>query len=189
MAFWPFYLTLLLSRDRATASTGRSGAPALPPDALGRAIAQVDAELDAALHGLGGWAEGVLARERDRLHELRTAWAAQAECIRDMDRLLAQVERAADEPLAGAMSERVQASRQAVRQNLQRLGQVRAKAHQDLVETLAWVRELVSMIHLAKFTDAPASRAEELIGEIAAAVHGLSRVTWNSVTHQSASSK
>ncbi len=44
--------------------------------------------------------------------------------------------------------------------------------------TLAWVRELVSMIHLAKFTGAPASRAEELVAQIAAAVEGLSALTW-----------
>jgi hypothetical protein len=40
------------------------------------------------------------------------------------------------------------------------------------------VRELVSMIHLAKFTGAPASRAEELVAQIAAAVEGLADVTW-----------
>ncbi len=44
--------------------------------------------------------------------------------------------------------------------------------------TLAWVRELVSMIHLAKFTGAPAARAEELVAQIAAAVEGISAVTW-----------
>jgi hypothetical protein len=44
--------------------------------------------------------------------------------------------------------------------------------------SLAWVRELVSMIHLAKFTGAPAARAEELVAQIAAAVEGLSEVTW-----------
>ena len=44
--------------------------------------------------------------------------------------------------------------------------------------TLAWVRELVSMIHLAKFTGAPASRAEELVAQIAAAIEGISAVTW-----------
>ena len=30
---------------------------------------------------------------------------------------------------------------------------------------LAWVRELVSMIHLAKFSGAPAARAEELVAQ------------------------
>jgi hypothetical protein len=43
---------------------------------------------------------------------------------------------------------------------------------------LAWVRELVSMIHLAKFSGAPAARAEELVAQIAAAVEGLSELTW-----------
>jgi hypothetical protein len=40
--------------------------------------------------------------------------------------------------------------------------------------TLAPVGELVSMIHLAKFTGTPAAHAEELVGQIAAAVEGLS---------------
>ena len=44
--------------------------------------------------------------------------------------------------------------------------------------TLAWVRELVSMIHLAKFTGAPASQAEELVAQIATAIEGISAVTW-----------
>jgi hypothetical protein len=34
------------------------------------------------------------------------------------------------------------------------------------------------MIHLAKFTGAPASRASELVAQIAAAVEGISAVTW-----------
>jgi len=34
------------------------------------------------------------------------------------------------------------------------------------------------MIHLAKFTGAPASRAGEIVAQIAAAVEGLSEVTW-----------
>jgi hypothetical protein len=46
------------------------------------------------------------------------------------------------------------------------------------MDTLAWVRELVSMIHLAKYTGAPASRAEELVAQIAAAIEGISAVTW-----------
>ena len=49
--------------------------------------------------------------------------------------------------------------------------------HADLVGTLAWVRELVTMIHLAKFSGAPAARAEELVAQIAAAVQGLSEVS------------
>jgi hypothetical protein len=34
------------------------------------------------------------------------------------------------------------------------------------------------MIHLAKFTGAPAARAEELVAHIAAAVEGLSETAW-----------
>ncbi len=52
--------------------------------------------------------------------------------------------------------------------------------------TLAWVRELVSMIHLAKFTGAPASRAEELVAQIAAAIEGISAVTWQDAGPDSA---
>ena len=64
--------------------------------------------------------------------------------------------------------------RQARRNNVERLKRVRQRAYEDLFGTLAWVRELVSMIHLAKFTGAPASRAEELVAQIAATVEGLS---------------
>ena len=60
---------------------------------------------------------------------------------------------------------------------MERLHRVRNRAYQNLTGTLAWVRELVSMIHLAKFTGAPASRAEELVAQIAAAVEGVSAVT------------
>ena len=47
----------------------------------------------------------------------------------------------------------------------------------DLLATLAWVRELVTMIHLAKFSGSPASRAEELVSQIATAVEGLREVS------------
>ena len=80
--------------------------------------------------------------------------------------------------LPEVLNERVRQSREARRQNIERLRQVRQRAHEDLMGSLAWVRELVSMIHLAKFTGAPAARAEELVAQIAAAVEGLSEVTW-----------
>ena len=47
------------------------------------------------------------------------------------------------------------------RENLERLKSIRSQMHDDLMGTLAWVRELVTMIHLAKFTGAPASRAAQ----------------------------
>jgi hypothetical protein len=183
VAFWPLYLPILLSQrdmpvDTVPADDRADG------DEMSRAIAQVDAELDTALSSLDGWAENVLSREKDRLAELRTALASQAARIREMDALMAHsdvdaasaAESAAhEEPL---VVDRRLLSEQARRKNLERLHEVRRRSYDDLMGTLAWIRELVSMIHLAKFTGAPASRAEELVAQIAAAVEGVSAVTW-----------
>ena len=56
--------------------------------------------------------------------------------------------------------------------------------YDELMATLAWVRELVTMIHLAKYTGAPASRAVELVRQIAAAVKGLSNGNHNAARAQ-----
>jgi hypothetical protein len=187
VVFWPLYLPILLARP----SRGVMRDAALPAgdrDEMAEAIARVEAELEAALSSLDGWAEGVMAIEADRIRELRAAWTAQAGRIREMDRLLAcegstgPGSPAAEAGSAGASgiesSERCRRSEEARRSNLDRLRRVRHQAHEDLMGTLAWVRELVSMIHLAKFTGAPASRAEELVAQIASAVKGMSAVTW-----------
>ena len=60
---------------------------------------------------------------------------------------------------------------------MRRLQELRGRLLDDLLGTLAWVRELVTMIHLAKFSGAPASGAEELVSQIAAAVEGLSEAS------------
>lgn len=174
--FWPLYVPMLLSRGASSPASDRR-APRRADDGMAAAIAQVDAELEAALGSLDGWAEDVLAREKGRIGDLHAAFCAQAERIREMDRLLALPEETpADPDLVG--SERLRSSLQARQENLDRLRRVRRQAHDDLLGMLAWVRELVSMIHLAKFTGAPASRADELLGQIAAAVEGLSELTW-----------
>ena len=106
-----------------------------------------------------------------------------------MDRLLALPEYAGtDDPVsalppvgsaeASTTADRLRSSRLARRQNIERLRRIRQRAYEDLIGTLAWVRELVSMIHLARFSGAPAARAEELVAQIAAAVEGLSELTW-----------
>jgi hypothetical protein len=171
--FWPLYVPVLL-RAGATVPV-RNEAESLDDMAAG--IAQVDSDLQAALGSLGGWAEGVLTREKDRLGELRSAWTAQAQRIREMDRLLSLPEHTSRLASDG-VNPRLQKSEQARHRNLQRVQRLRERGYDDLMGTLAWVRELVSMIHLAKFTGAPASRAEELVAQIAAAVEGLSEVTW-----------
>jgi hypothetical protein len=184
--FWPLYLPLLLSArsDRAAATEPRTTAPL---DEMAAAIAQVELELDAALSSLDGWAEDALAGEEDRIAELRHALAAQATRIREMDDLLSRIDSphaaeiqtpANDVLFSHDVRERCHKSQQAWAHNVARLAQVRRQAHADLMATLAWIRELVSMIHLAKFTGAPASRAEELVAQIAAAVEGISAVTW-----------
>ncbi len=174
MLFWPLYLPLLLASNRVLASV-----PAAPADELTAAIHLVDAELAAALGGLDGWAGEVLARERGRLRDLSAAWLAQAERIREMDRILARPEYADEAvPDLPAVGDRLQNCRQARLQNVERLRQLRRHAYDDLMGNLAWVRELVSMIHLARFSGAPAARAEELVAQIAAAVEGLSFLTW-----------
>lgn len=200
VVFWPLYLPLLLRRNVGVVQTPQSNpASARADDELSAAIAQAEAELDAALASLDGWAEDVLAREADRVGELRSAWRAQAERIRELDLLLSSPEMAVphggtdcqsvrdagriDNPAYGesdapfAVTDRLRQSEQARLENLRRLREVRRRLHDDLVGTLAWVREVVTMIHLAKFTGAPASRAEELVAQIAAAVEGLSEVT------------
>jgi hypothetical protein len=181
--FWPLYLPVLLAATTNRERASQPAPPTAPADELASVITQVDAELDGALQSLDGWAEDVLSREKDRLDELRLAWITQAERIREMDRLLCRPEYAGldgtvmPEKPDGALNERLRGSQLVIRQNMDRLKQVRRRTLDDLLGTLAWVRELVSMIHLAKFTGAPASRAEELVAQIAAAVEGLSAVS------------
>jgi hypothetical protein len=181
VVFWPLYLPILLAGPRPEPSRQVATSPA-DGDAMSVAIAQVEAELEMALASLDGWVEDVLARETDRLRELSTAWRAQAVRIREMDHLLTRTEPADQGPMPAVsgrdVSDRCRQSEQTRRANLARLRQVRNRAYEDLMGTLAWVRELVSMIHLAKFTGAPASKAEELVAQIAAAIEGISAVTW-----------
>lgn len=176
--FWPLFVPILLAARAGQTQPAATAAPA--DDPLAAAIAQVQHELDAALGGMDGWAEDVLVREKSRLDELRAALSVQASRIRNMDALLAQtVEPTADRPdtkQEAPDEARWLKSEQARRDNLARLCQVRRQAYIDLRATLAWIRELVSMIHLARFTGAPASRAEELVAQIAAAIEGVSAV-------------
>lgn len=179
--FWPIFVPLLLDGHSRRRPLGHRIAPAA--DGIDTAIAQVDAELEAAINSLDGWASDVLTREKKRLDELRFAWTVQAERIREMDRLLnSTADALSDEQAIGPENssncDRLNQSLRARQQNFARLRQVKQRAHDDLMGTLAWVRELVSMIHLAKFTGAPASRAEELVAQIAASVEGLSAATW-----------
>ncbi len=180
--FWPLYLPVLLQHTETQDRTDRLDPPKpVPQDELGTAIAQVERELEAALGSLDGWAEVALSHASERINELRAAWSSQAERIRELDQLLVRPEFLPEPPMGDELvSHRSNGSEASRRDNIARLHQVRKQMHEDLMGTLAWVRELVTMIHLAKFTGAPASRAEELIAQIAASVEGLTEVTrWN----------
>lgn len=175
--FWPIYLPVVLTAPR----TIRDTAP--PKDArvdeLGQMISRTEEELAAALGSLDGWAEEAFARQSPRIGELYAYWKIQADRIREMDQLLARYGEAKADGLVDS-ARRESRSERARLENIQRIRTVRDRTHRDLLDTLAWVRELVSMIHLAKFSGAPASRAEELVSQIAAAVEGLSEVSqWN----------
>jgi hypothetical protein len=184
--FWPLYLPTLLDRPLPTNSlpTATSLPGEVQIDLYATTIARVDAELESALDSLDGWAENVLVREQGRFAELRFAWHLQADRIRQLDRLLTSTADQAAEPKADAAlaagspgNVRYRQSEQARYGNLERLRTVRQRMHDDLMGTLAWVRELVSLIHLAKFTGAPPSRAEDLVAQIATSVEGLAEVT------------
>ncbi|MDA1017350.1 MAG: hypothetical protein O3A00_23200 [Planctomycetota bacterium] len=189
--FWPMFLPFLLRPTEAfeAASKTTRNAPAVH-DSLAQSIDHVEAELNAALKSLDGWAEHLLSHERDRFAELKSAWRQQAARVRELDDLLARPEFAVEAvPPADSSTDADQIafrptgsnpilrSTQARTENIARLSEIRHQLRSDLTGTLAWVRELVTMIHLAKFTGAPASRAEELVTQIAAAVEGLSEVT------------
>ncbi|MBT4867665.1 MAG: hypothetical protein HON53_21395 [Planctomycetaceae bacterium] len=200
VAFWPIYVPVLLQRpstDDAAVTHGGAvpESPVRPHDEMDSAIEQVETELDAAVKSLGGWAENVLAREDARFSELRVTWRTQADRIRELDSLLLQPDFVAgcaaveDESVGRAVDsitggdERIRLTEDSRRENIVRLRAIRRQMHDDLLGTLAWVRELVTMIHLAKFTGAPASRGEELVAQIAAAVQGLSEVAeWRDET-------
>lgn len=178
--FWPLFVPMLLATDEVSTASRSPAHPAKTEqqDALSAAIDQVEAELDAALVGLDGWAEDVLNSEQHRLEELRTAWKLQADRIRQLDQLLATPAARVDSLAeVGADVERARQSESLRQGNIRQLAALRNQMHADLVGTLAWVRELVTMIHLAKFSGAPAARAEELVVQIAAAVQGLSEVS------------
>jgi hypothetical protein len=186
VAFWPLYLPLLLTRRGREPVQSTAGQA--PCDDLAAAIEQVERELAAALASLDGWAEGVLAHQPDRLGELRAALTAHAVRIREMDALVLREQSspqhaqpaARDDHESNPMNPRWRRSEQARLENMNRLATICRQSRSDLMATLAWVRELVSMIHLAKFTGAPASRAEELVAQIAAAVESISTLSSDS---------
>src|SRR5438445_13898031 len=66
------------------------------------------------------------------------------------------------------------------RSNIERLRRLRQRAYDDLMGTLAWVRELVSMIHLAKL-DRKSTRLNSSHANISYAVFCLKKKNKNNI--------
>ena len=191
--FWPIYIPVLLAnRSAVPVIDGKKTRPRVN-DGMSQLIGQVESELETAFGSLEGWAQHVFVDERNRITELKVAWHQQADRIRELDQLLEVTSKEAvtSEPdpnptphansadqTQGPSAEnqtRIANCEQTRRENLAKLKAVRTQMYDNLMSTLAWVRELVTMIHLAKYTGAPASRAEELVRQIASAVEGLTK--------------
>ena len=170
--FWPLYLPLLLKPASPTVPMTQPSAA--PSDELAAQIAQVETELGRALQSLNVEQDFALRPEFDRISELETAWRMQAERVRELDRLLAQPAFVESAPV-GSETERAVQCEQSRQQNLTRLRAIRQTIHQNLLDTLAGVRELVTRIHLAKYTGN--STVSELSAQLAAAIVGLSEVS------------
>jgi hypothetical protein len=183
LVFWPLFLPLLLQRVQ-----GQSAAPVVvpPADELAKAIAQVETELNAALRSLGDWADWAWHGRANRTRELCQQWRTRAARIREMDRLLAL-------PEYTVPNDAIQAERPTVRdgiskpdgldrgadalcQVVERLRQVRDHAYEELIVSLARVRQVAAMLHLARFTGGPPARVAELLAEIEAAAEQMQSV-------------
>lgn len=188
LLFWPMYIPVLLDSGSSNSQfdEGLQGAsdPQRPPlDEMAAAIAQVESELETVLHSITDWAEPSLSTDADLFADLRSAWRQQAERVRELDGILSATtadaaiqissELEADSSPAG----RILTIERNRAENLTKMYHIRQKWHDDLMATLAWVRQLVTMIHLARYTGAPSSRAVELVQQIANAVAGVPKKT------------
>ena len=175
--FWPIYVPVLLAnRSLASVIEGEKTRPRVN-DGMSQLIGQVESELETAFGSLEGWAQHVFVDERNRITELKVAWHQQADRIREPDPNPTPHANSADQTQGPSAENqtRIANCEQTRRENLAKLKAVRTQMYDNLMSTLAWVRELVTMIHLAKYTGAPASRAEELVRQIASAVEGLTK--------------
>src|SRR5262249_42482532 len=103
------------------------------------------------------------------------AWATRYGDIQDMDRILGTLEASlpsvpntntASGFASTEAAELAKPRQEPIRHNIKMLREVRARAFEDLVDSLTRVREIISTLHVLRFTGAPASRADELVCQI-----------------------
>jgi hypothetical protein len=188
IAFWPMYLPLLLVANRTLASDAvgltKGNRPQMHhSDELDVAISQAETDLDRAFESLNHWPDVADFVEIDQFADLRLAWSRKATEIRELDRLLAasdipteptttQPGFTATAPNLAAEThadnaDRIASSEQSRRELLAELSVIRQQRRGELLARLAHVRQLVTLIHLARYTGQPASRAAELVQQIA----------------------
>ena len=173
--FWPIFLPLLL-RPKSTkpSETVPSASHTETLDELVARMDRVERELDLALTSLNGQSENLSSDEQARISELRLAWRAPVDRLRELDALLAQPTFAETTTSARdeASGDSLFRSEQSRKQNLVQLRDIREHMHHEVLSSLAHVREFVTRIHLAKFSGASTASAKEMVEQLAAAVTG-----------------
>ncbi|MCH7729360.1 MAG: hypothetical protein IH991_23215 [Planctomycetes bacterium] len=171
--FWPVYVPVLLGGGRSSPTQSRES-PA--NDKVSQLVDQVQQELDEAVYRFDGWDDDSLANQRERISELKAAWRAQADRIREIDGLLSQLKNwNRDGIVPEEVNNRVSESEQARRDNLERIQEVRRAAYEELMSSLACAREVASIVCLARVTDASALRADQIACQLAAAARNLTK--------------
>ncbi len=168
IVFWPIYVPVLLGGQRTFTTASR---PPTTRDNLDNLVSQVEEELDEALAGIDRIGDKSLVGQLARLTDLRQAWTLHAERIRDMDEVLSKYEQGASHAWTPASTaQRVTASEQARRANVDQLRELRRAAYDELMSSLAGMREFISLLHLSRFTGESMSRAEKLALQLSAAL-------------------
>ncbi len=168
LIFWPLFLPFILRRNSARTAVLEEAASA--NDEMGRAIRQVETELATALQAIDGFDTNHVCL--DRLH---ARWVAQADRIREMDLLLAS-------PQYTAPNDAIQAEKPILRDGVtstnrlgginalsnvvERLREVRERTHVEFLDSLAAVRELAVLLHLARFAREDAPSVTEIVAKL-----------------------
>jgi hypothetical protein len=179
---WPFFVPILLAGRRFIEGNDLNVRSKIANDPLSASIDQVQSELDSALKTLSGWAADVAEKHVNCVLLCGEAWATRYGDIQDMDRTLSTLE--ASLPSAQSTNtasgfaspeaaEPVTPRREPIRHNIETLRELRARAFEDLVDSLTRVREIISTLHVLRFTGAAASQADELVCEIEGIVKTL----------------
>lgn len=164
--FWPVYLPILLSSREPE----NKQKPAVdPPDELSDLTSEVEQELSSAIRTLNGSAANLST------NEIKLAWQRHTKRIHEMDELLTNISKQKSAELPNSTNGRVNESEQARQQNFERLGRVRETAYENLMSSVASVREVVSMIHLARFTDETETSTDRIAAQIDSALEILGK--------------